>query len=100
MNDPRIQPALADLDQLVAGLEEHRRECRQECLNIGFDTEIATPLTNGLIDIARKFLELGHFEPAREAMQRVLSAAELEWDLIGFQAYLEDIKDEQNKEID
>lgn len=97
MND-RMQRLLAQLDQLVAGLEDIREKCRAECSEVGFDNEIKTPLTNGLIDVARGFLEVDNFDLADSAMQRVEIAATLEWDLIELQSALEDLKEEQNKE--
>lgn len=84
----KIQAALADLDQMVAGLAETRLESIAACKEAGFETKYETPLTDGLIEVARGFLEQGELLQAQKAMRRVLASAELECDLIDLQADL------------
>jgi len=81
-------------------MKEMRKQCRDQCRMVGFDNEIAMHLTDGFVNIARAFLEIGEVHNANCAMSRVLSAAELEWDLIELQARLQDLKEEQEGEKD
>lgn len=92
------QILLANLDQMVAGMAEMRKQCSAECREVGFETDLPTPLTDGLVDVARAFLELRDIASANAAMDRVMTAAEIEWDLIELQARLEDLREHQSKE--
>lgn len=82
------QAALAQLDQLVAGLKTTKEKSKASITSAGFDTDFNTPLTDGLIDVARGFLEHNDIKSATAAMTRAIAAAELECDLLELQANL------------